>query len=92
MHKQPKPPPLIRTDISPQEALAEFLDRCGYDGSEYVPQLFATHAHQLAEQQRRWADEANFVLPVKVDGRDVPTIARQVAGILAALIDPEAGV
>lgn len=52
MHKQPKPPPLIRTDISPQEALAEFLDRCGYDGSEYVPQLFATHAHELAERQR----------------------------------------
>lgn len=53
-------------------------------------EVLKQHAHELAEQQRRWADEENFILPVEVDGRDVPTIARQVARILADLINPEA--
>lgn len=51
--------------------------------------LIDAFARQLAERQRQWANEENFILPVEVDGRDVPLIARQVAGILANLIDPK---
>lgn len=55
-----------------------------------VDLILAKHAHELAERQRAWAREENFVLPVEVDGRDVPLIAQQTAQILASLIDPKA--
>jgi DNA-binding transcriptional regulator YhcF (GntR family) len=55
---------------------------------DVVTDVLLAHAHELAERQRWWADRENFILPVEVDGRDVPTVARQVAGILTGLIDP----
>lgn len=50
--------------------------------------LIDAFAHQLAERQRTWAAEENFVLPVEIDGRHVPVVAQQTARILADLIDP----
>jgi hypothetical protein len=75
---------------------SQFDPGCAYCRNRLVPVMAAldhfarTYAHELAERQRRWADEENFILPVEVDGRDVPTIAQQVAKILADLIDPKA--
>lgn len=68
----------------------EVLDALGDPEQEgWLGSYLDLYAHKLAERQRRWADEENFILPVEVDGRDVPLIARQVAGILANLIDPK---
>jgi hypothetical protein len=85
MYKRPKQRPLIRTDLSPQEALVEFLDRCGYDGREYAQRLFDNHAHELAEQQRAW---------LRFQGYDTDCVCESCSACLARdfinLIDPKA--
>lgn len=66
----------------------EYLMELGI-GKVLTDHILNMHAHELAEKQREWARDDNFVASVEVDPADIPTIVRVTTALLTSLIDPE---